>query len=239
MYSGEPAGELMRVAVPAEAAAALRAAEAARLFDTRRAAWAMLHRALRIGPILPWIYLLLTEGSAGDGLTPALWGLLVLLLVMIPGEYLLERRAGAEPWVHWGWYVLLVLTLIGLVVAAAWWRPWLLAPTTVLAAIWVLAPLRHLRRAGPPAPWPPGSEGFATLSVLARASWVHPRRLAELTTMPEPVSRQWVTELSRRGLASYGGFWSGGSSRTGVQITSAGREQVVRWRADLEELAAS
>ncbi|MGL5818007.1 MAG: hypothetical protein ACRCYR_10615 [Phycicoccus sp.] len=239
MYSGEPAGELMRVAAPAEAAAALRAAEAVRLFDTRRAAWAMFHRALRIGPILPWIYLLLTAGSAGDGLTPALWVLLVLLLVMIPGDYLLERCAGAEPGGHWGWYVVLVLTLIGLVVAAAWWRPWLLVPATLLAGTWVLAPLRHRRRAGPPAAWPPGSEGFATLSVLARASWVHPRRLAELTRMPEPVSRQWVAELARRGLISYGGFWSGGSSRTGVQITSSGREQAARWRAGLEELATS
>ncbi|MGL5928563.1 MAG: hypothetical protein ACRCY8_06475 [Dermatophilaceae bacterium] len=239
MYSGEPAGELLRVDAPADAAAALHAAATVRLFDRRTAPWAVLLRLLRIAPPLPLLYVVLTDDSTEHGSTVALGVFLVLTVVVISGEYLLERPAGAEPWTRWGWYLVLVLTLIALVVVAARWSPWLLVLAGLLGGAWVTTPVRDLWRAGPPVSWPAGSEAFATLTVLARASWVHPRRLAALTAMPEPVSRQWVAELARLGLVSYGGIWSGGSSRSGVQASSAGRDQMARWRSRLEELAAS
>ncbi|MGL4175511.1 MAG: hypothetical protein ACRCSN_05485 [Dermatophilaceae bacterium] len=240
MYSGERAAELLRIDAPAEAAAALHAADAVRLFDRRTAPWATLLRVLRIAPPLPYLYVLLTEDSTEQASTVALSVFLVLVVVVvIPGQYLLERPAGAEPRTRWGWYLVLVLALIALVVAAARWSSWLLVLAGLLAGAWVTAPSRDLWRAGPPTAWPAGSEAFATLTVLARASWVHPRRLAALTAMPEPVSRQWVAELARLGLVSYGGIWSGGSSRSGTQVSSAGRDQVARWRTHLEELAAT
>ncbi|MGL5908798.1 MAG: hypothetical protein ACRCZP_02280, partial [Phycicoccus sp.] len=172
-----------------------------------------------------------------DTQSTAVWVfLLAVLLVAIPDQYLLERFAGAEPRLHWARHVVLMLTVLGLTWAAARWGAWLLAVAVALLGAGVGVPVWSASGRERPPSWPAGAEAFATLAVLAPARWVHPRRLAELTVMPEVTSQQWVGELAFRGLVSRGGF-SGGHSWTGVHLTSAGRDQLARWRADLGRLA--
>jgi hypothetical protein len=222
----------LAVTGPDDAAAALAAAGGIRLFDLRSGAWASGVCSAYLGALAS----VTLASPSSEGAAPYLPLTVFTGLIGVIGLTSLwwERRIAALPRVQWQWLVAVgavwcaVAVGTGLVGFAGWvpyalLLPWAIAPT--------VSGWRGRRR--PPPAWPAGSEPFAMLSVLHRAVWVHPDRLAALAGLPRPVADGWVGYLARWGLAtpeSRLGPWS-----ASTRITPSGRAVLGYWRADLED----
>ena len=243
---------------PQAADEALRASAELRVFDGRATAWLVLQRLLEVagfamffggvlfGSVLvgQWVWI-----CAGVGVTLFAW------------EGPVSRRAGAEP-LRWPTRRRVVVTamLMGAILVSA------LLPdasqgssgqgsafvvgAAVLAACYLVAPVvrwlwSRLRRGGATA-WPDGAQAYAVLTVLSRAQWVHPDRLAVLTGLPRDRCDEWLRACAVRGLANTAvrraflmrnaeitASGRGCLARWNAEITDGGRARLARWDAEL------
>jgi len=230
---------------PQAADEALRASAELRVFDGRATAWLVLQRLLEVagfamffggvlfGSVLvgQWVWI-----CAGVGVTLFAW------------EGPVGRRAGAEP-LRWptSWRVTLVAAGVVAILASAVLPvasqdsspSGFVVGAAVLAVCYLVAPvvrwLWSRRRPGGATAWPDGAQAYAVLTVLSRAQWVHPDRLAVLTGLPRDRCDEWLRACAARGLATP-------AARRAIlmrhaEITPSGRARLARWNAELVDRA--
>lgn len=233
---------------PDAARQALRAAREIRVFDGRATAWFVVQRLIE----LVGFAMILTALFIGSVLIGQwVWGGLGVGVLLFAYEGPVARRAGAEP-LRWRarWRAAIVTGAIVLVLLSSTGAlgSWAQTPSTstqvaataVLALCYLLPPVvRWLWwRRGPRGAtrWPDGAQGYAVLSVLARAEWVHADRLAVLTGLPRGRCDEWVRACSARGLAvPAASRWV---FHRNPEITVSGLARLDAWTAVLTERAA-
>ena len=233
---------------PVAAAEALRAAGELRVFDGHATAWLVAQRVLEIAAFA-MIFVGVVFGSILVGRW--VWVAVGLGVLLFAWEGPVSRRAGAEP-LRWptrrrvGVATALAVAILagaaltdasagssgngsGLVVGSA-----------ALAVCYVAAPvvrwLWSRRRPRGAATWPDGAQAYAVLSVLSRAQWVHPDRLAVLTGLSRDRCDEWLRACAARGFATP-------AARRAIlmrhaEITASGRTRLARWNAELAARAA-
>jgi len=231
---------------PQAADEALRASAELRVFDGRATAWLVLQRLLEVagfamffggvlfGSVLvgQWVWI-----CAGVGVTLFAW------------EGPVGRRAGAEP-LRWPtrWRVTLVAAGVVAILASAVLPvasqdsspSGFVVGAAVLAVCYLVAPvvrwLWSRRRPGGATAWPDGAQAYAVLTVLSRAQWVHPDRLAVLTGLPRDRCDEWLRACAVRGLANTAARRA--FLMRNAEITDGGRARLARWDAELAVRAA-
>lgn len=228
---------------PEAADEALRASAELRVFDGRATAWLVLQRLLEVagftmffcgvlfGSVLvgQWVWI-----GAGVGVTLFAW------------EGPVSRRAGAEP-LRWPtrWRVTLVAAGVVAILAS------IVLPVSsqdspggpsgfvvgaaALAACYLVAPvvrwLWSRRRPRVATAWPDGAQAYAVLTALSRAQWVHPDRLAVLTSMPRDRCDEWLRACAVRGLATTAARRA--FVMRNAEITDRGRARLAQWDTEL------
>jgi hypothetical protein len=250
--AGEPGPDyLLLVATPHDARAALDAGERLVLPDGRGTAWLAADRLVTGAWYVVLLATALGQDTAGGDFPSA--RLLVLLALGVPVLLLdlaCSRAVGLRPrQVRASWWArgaqglaagVAVFVLVNLGSSSVTWRGPVLAVGVLLYSS---APVVGWWRAshrggGAPVEWPPGSQAFALLSVLARVEGVTADRLLTLNGLPPVNGDRWLDRL-RSEQALYGGrrrHWVVGDTLVG--LTAPGRERLDRMRADLERLAA-
>ena len=226
---------------PVAADQALRAARDLRVFDGRATAWLVVQRVLEVagfamfvggvvfGSVLvgQWVWI-----GAGVGVVLFAW------------EGPVSRRAGAEP-LRWPtrWRVGLVTAVVVAILASAALTEAsqgssgngssLVVGAAVLAACYLVAPvvrwLWSRRRPRGATAWPDGAQAYAVLTVLSRAQWVHPDRLAVLTGLPRDRCDEWLRACAARGLATTAARRA--FLMRNAEITAGGRARLAGRRA--------
>jgi hypothetical protein len=240
--------ELLPDRGPVAARDALRAAAEIRVFDGRATAWLVVQRLLEVAG-----FVLLLGGAFYGGLMTGQWvwvvvGLGVLLFAY---EGPVGRRAGAEPrrWpTRWRMALVTAAAVVVLLSAAGALGSWASEANgsasgigaAVVAVCYLLAPLVRsawsLRQPRGVTTWPDGAQGYAVLSVLARAQWVHPDRLAVLTALPRDRCDEWVRACAARGLAV--AATRGRVLPRRPAITAGGLARLAQWDSELAARAA-
>jgi hypothetical protein len=229
---------------PSAARQALAAAAGLRVFDGRATCWLVLQRVLEITALA------LLLGAAVYGfLMGAVWVMLTLCTAgvaaaLVGYEGTVGRLAGAEPrrW-RTRWRVLVVLAAATVILLPEFgaFGPWSSAATgLVVAGGYLVTPVLRWattrRRPRATTGWPDGAQAFAVLSVLARAQWVHPDRLSQLTGLPRDRCDDWVRACAVRGLAVPAA--RGRVLLHRPEITAAGLVRLDVWTSELTRRAA-
>ena len=184
------------------------------MFDGRATAWLVLQRLLEVAGFTMFFGGVLF-GSVLVG--QWVWIGAGVVVTLFAWEGPVGRRAGAEP-LRWPtrWRVTLVAAGVVAILASA------LLPVpsqdssggpsgfvvgaAALAACYLVAPvvrwLWSRRRPRGATAWPEGAQAYAVLTVLSRAQWVHPDRLAVLTGLPRDRCDEWLRACAVRGLAT-------------------------------------
>ncbi|HET7821243.1 MAG TPA: hypothetical protein VFL10_06930, partial [Ornithinibacter sp.] len=109
----------------------------------------------------------------------------------------------------------------------------------VLAVCYLAAPvvrwLWSRRRPRGATVWPDGAQAYAVLTVLSRAEWVHPDRLAVLTGLPRDRCDAWLRACAVRGLATTA---RRAFLMRNAEITAGGRARLAQWDSELATRAA-
>ena len=230
---------------PLAARQALAAAHELRVFDGPATAWLVVQRVLEV-----WGMAMLLGGIAYGSVLVGQWVWVVagLAVVAFAWEGPVGRLVGAQPkpW-RARWRILLVLAFATAILLMGVGAFGTLSPAATGLASWVLlvavgyllTPILRWattgRRPGGAA-WPDGAQGYAVLSVLSRAQWVHPDRLSVLTGLPRDRCDDWVAACAARGLLVPGGRRMG--LRRHAEITASGLARLDRWTSELTRRAA-
>ena len=241
--------ELLPDRGPEGAAGALRAAADLRVFDGRATAWLVLQRLLEVAG-----FTMLFGGVLFGSVLVGQWvwisaGVVVTLFTW---EGPVSRRAGAEP-LRWPtrWRVTLVAAGVVAILASAVLPvpsqdssgspSGFVVGAAVLAVGYLAAPvvrwLWSLRGPRARPAWPDGAQAYAVLTVLSRAQWVHPDRLAVLTGLPRDRCDEWLRACAARGLATTAARRA--FLMRNAEITDGGRARLARWDAELAARAAA
>jgi len=232
---------------PAAARQALAAAEQLRIFDGRATVWVVVQRLLEVAG-----FVLIFLGALYGGMLVGqwVWVAVGLAVVVLAHEGPVAPLAGAEP-KRWRtrWRVVLVAAVMVLILlrgmrALGSWvaENDLVFPVglVTVAVGYFLAPVVRWawsrRRAPGTTAWPDGAQGFAVLSVLAGAQWVHPDRLSVLTGLPRDRCDDWVRACAVRGLAVPAA--RGRVFLRNAEITPAGLARLDAWTFELTRRAA-
>ena len=234
---------------PQAADEALRASAGLRVFDGRATAWLVLQRLLEVAG-----FTMFFGGVLFGSLLVGQWvwigaGVVVTLFAW---EGPVGRRAGAEP-LRWPtrWRVTLVTAGVVAILASAvlpvpsqdsaGGPSGFVVGAAALAACYLAAPVvRWLWSRGRPrgaTAWPDGAQAYAVLTVLSRAQWVHPDRLAVLTGLPRDRCDEWVRACAVRGLATTAARRA--FLMRNAEITDGGRARLAQWDAELAARAAA
>ena len=233
---------------PVAARQALAAADALRTFDGRATVWVVVQRLLEVAG-----FVLIFLGALYGGMLVGqwVWVAVGLAVVVLAYEGPVAPLAGAEP-KRWRtrWRVLLVAVVMVLILLRGMGAlgSWVAANDLVfpvalagMAIGYLLAPVVRwalsLRRPGGTTAWPDGAQGFAVLSVLAGARWVHPHRLSVLTGLSRDRCDDWVRACAARGLAVPAA--RGRVFLRNAEITAVGLARLDAWTSELTRRAAS
>ena len=233
---------------PVAARQALAAAEELRVFDGPATAWLVVQRVLEV-----WGMAMLLGGIVYGSVLVGQWvwvavGVGVLLFAW---DGPVSRRAGAEP-LRWPtrWRVGAVTALAVAILAGAALTDasqgssgnvsGFVVGSAGLAVCYLVAPVARWlwsrRRPRGATAWPDGAQAYAVLSVLSRAQWVHPDRLAVLTGLPRDRCDEWLRACAARGLATPAARRA--ILKRNAEITASGRARLARWDAELTRRAA-